>query len=100
MSTLYFVTRTDLAEGLRTAQALHAMDEWTALHGPHQGTVIVYGVRSERQLLNKLPEHGRTVLWREPDLDNQATAFATDAGRMRLQLLRSQQAPTGPVAQR
>ncbi len=84
---LYFVTRTDLSEGRRAAQLLHAMDEWTALFGPQRGTVVVYQVPDERTLLNLLPEEGRTVLWREPDLKNQATAFATDRGRLELPLL-------------
>ena len=87
MNRLYFVTRTDLNEGRRAAQLLHAMDEWTALHGPQQGTVIVYSVNSEQELMEALPEGGRTILWREPDLKNQATAFATDKGRMELPLL-------------
>lgn len=87
MDRLYFVVRTDLSEGLRTAQAIHAMDCWTALHGPQQGTVIVYGVPDEETLMSHLPKTGRTVLWREPDLDNQATVFATDVGRMDLTLL-------------
>ena len=87
MDRLYFVTRTDLSEGRRAAQLIHAMDEWAAEHGPQKGTVIVYGVDSEDQLLSALPSTGRTILWREPDLDNQATAFATDQGRMNLPLL-------------
>ena len=87
MHRLYFVTRTDLSEGQRAAQLLHAMDVWTARYGPQNGTVIVYGVPSEKDLLRHLPEDGRTVLWREPDLQDQATAFATDLGRMCLPLL-------------
>ena len=84
---LYFVVRTDLSEGKRMAQALHAMDLWGAHYGPQQGTVIVYGVPSEEHLLELLPEDGQTVLWREPDLNDEATAFATDRGRMNLPLL-------------
>jgi len=85
---LYFVTRTDLSEGRRAAQLIHAMDEWTTRFGRQGGTVIVYGVSSEDELLRLLPNgNSRTVLWREPDLDNEATAFATDKGRMNLPLL-------------
>lgn len=84
---LYFVTRTDLSEGRRTAQVIHAMDEWCALYGPQKGTVIVYAVPSEEALLAALPTDGKTVLWREPDLKHQATAFATDQGRLELPLL-------------
>ena len=47
--TLYFVTRNDLHPGRRAAQLIHAMDEWAARHGPHQGTVIVYAVRDLRR---------------------------------------------------
>jgi len=84
---LYFVTRTDLSEGRRAAMAIHAMDEWCHAHGPHRGTVIVYAVPSEDDLMACLPKEGRTILWREPDLNNEATAFATDAGRLELPLL-------------
>lgn len=84
---LYFVTRTDLSVGRMVAQIAHAMDEWTAEHGPQKGTVIVYGVDSEQELLDAMPDCGRTVLWREPDLGNEATAFATDLGRLDLPLL-------------
>lgn len=87
MSRLYFAVRTDLSEGRRVAQALHAMDLWTEQFGPQKGTVIVYGVGSEEELLAHLPEDGKTVLWREPDLDHEATAFATDLGRLELPLL-------------
>lgn len=84
---LYFVVRADLSEGRRAAMAIHAMDEWSHVHGPHRGTVIIYEVPSEQALLACLPETGRTTLWREPDLENQAAAFATDVGRMELPLL-------------
>jgi len=87
MERLYFVTRTDLSEGRRAAQLLHAMDLWTTEYGPQNGTVIVYAVPTEKRLLDALPDNGRTVLWREPDLDDEATAFATDQGPLRLPLL-------------
>lgn len=81
---LYFVVRTDLPVGRQMAQAIHAMDEWTARYGPQKGTVIVYQVDSEEELLKHLPAEGQTALWREPDLGHQATAFATDQGRFDL----------------
>jgi hypothetical protein len=65
------------------------MDIWTSQYGPQLGTVIVYGVSSERQLLaayNAL-EAGKTAIFREPDLNYQATAFATDQGPLDLPLL-------------
>ena len=86
---LYFVTRNDLSEGRRSAQLIHACDLWNAQFGPQLGTVIVYGLPSERQLLAAYAAlgAGKTVLFREPDLNNQATAFATDQGPLDLPLL-------------
>lgn len=83
---LYFVVRSDVGTGRAVAQALHAMDLWVQEHGGHNGTVIVYEVGSERELLDAMPAKGRSVLWHEPDLDDQPTALATDAGRMDLML--------------
>ena len=93
---LYFVTRTDLPVGRVMAQVIHAMDEWGAKFGPQQGTVIVYAVDSEEELLNAFPSGGRSVLWRGPDLDNEATAFATDAGRMDLPLFGARRRSRNP----
>ena len=84
---LYFVVRTDIPVGRQMAQAIHAMDEWAARYGHQDGTVIVYQAADEEELMALQPEGGRTILWREPDLDNQATAFATDKGRIDLPLL-------------
>lgn len=84
---LYFVTRADLSEGRRAAQLIHAMDLWSSRFGPQHGTVIVYAVKGEDALLRALPEEGKTVLWREPDLGDQATALATDQGPLDLPLL-------------
>jgi len=47
----------------------------------------VYGVPDEARLLARLPAGGRTTLWREPDMGDQATAFATDLGPLDLPLL-------------
>lgn len=84
---LYFAVRKDLSEGKRAAQLLHAMDLWTERHGPQRGTVIVYSVPNEAALLERLPSDGATVLFREPGMGDQATAFATDQGPMPLPLL-------------
>lgn len=87
---LYFVTRSDLSEGKRCAQAVHAMDLWATAHGPQNGTVIIYAVKDEGELLalrDRLPQGSRHVLFREPDLGLEATALATDAGPLRLPLL-------------
>lgn len=91
---LYFVTRSDLSEGRRAAQAIHAMDEWSAEHGPQHGTVIIYEVPTEEDLLlvwshvlDQDPEGA--VMFREPALGLAATAFATSHGPMDLPLLGS-----------
>jgi len=88
------VARSDLSEGRRAAQLIHAMDLWTARFGPQNGTVIVYEVPTEEDLLlvwryviDQKPAGG--VLFREPDLDGQATAMATSHGPMELTLLGS-----------
>ena len=86
MSRLYFAVRTDLSEGRRMAQALHAMNCWVSKHGPHDGTVIVYGVPDETALL-QLWERIEGILWREPDFDDEATALATQDGPHDLPLL-------------
>lgn len=90
---LYFVVRADLSEGRRAAQLIHAMDEWAALHGPQRGTVVVYGVPSEQALLETwrqtVDAQANGVVFREPDLKGQATAFATDHGPLELPLLGS-----------
>jgi len=84
---LYFVVRADISEGRRAAQLVHAQDDWTARYGHHNGAVVVYAARNEADLLRHLPDQGRTVLFREPSLNDQATAFATDTGSMTLPLL-------------
>jgi len=83
---LYFVTRSDLSEGRRAAQLIHAMDEWAARFGPQKGTVIVYEVPDEAALL-AIWEQVDGVLFREPDFDDAATALATPDGPMDLPLL-------------
>lgn len=100
---LYFVTRSDLSEGRRAAQLIHAMDLWVARHGPQMGTVIVYEVPLEEDLLlvwdyaeSQAPGG---VLFREPDLGDEATAFATAYGPMDLPLLGSKRARFPRVAQ-
>jgi hypothetical protein len=67
------------------------MDEWVAVHGPQQGTVIVYEVPDEAALLDafeRVKGHPRT-LFREPDFDMAGTAFVTSAGPLDLPLLGS-----------
>lgn len=89
MDYLYFVVRTDVGIGRAMAQAIHAMDIWAEAHGPHLGAVVVYEVPDEETLMRAIPRSGRTELWREPDFNDAATAFATDKGRLKLPLLGS-----------
>jgi len=66
------------------------MDEWVALHGPQRGTIIVYEVPNERDL-HLVWEHVEHdgVIFHEPDLGGEATAFATPRGPLDLPLLGS-----------
>ena len=84
---LYLCSRADLGEGRRAAQLIHASQTWAERHGPHHGTVIVYIAPDEHGLIGCLPKSGRSVVWREPDLHDQVTAWASDAGRQELPLL-------------
>lgn len=90
MKTLYVAVRGDLSggEGRRAAQIAHAVDSWVGLYGPHGGIIIVYVVGDEKTLLQHTPPE-RSVIWKEPDFDNQATAFASDQGRIEIPLLSS-----------
>ena len=87
---LYFVTRTDLSEGRRAAQLIHAMDDWSQRFGPQQGTVIVYEVPDEETLVQLRNTLGpNTVAFREPDLGHSMTAISTEHGPLDLPLLGS-----------
>lgn len=87
---LYFVVRSDLPLGRQMAQLIHAMDLWCAANGPQNGTVIVYGVRNEAALLRAWQDRAQFngVIFHEPDLANQATAFCTPSGPFNLPLVR------------
>lgn len=76
---LYVVTRSDLRPaGLRTAQVGHACIEWTVAYGRPPETLVVLQVETEKHLHALLDVlGGRTVAFREPDLDGQLTAVAT-----------------------
>jgi hypothetical protein len=79
------IVRKDLNISQRAVQAGHAVAEF-CLHGPFSrwtnGTLIYLGVKGLVQLENikqKLQnENIRFVEFKEPDLDNQTTAIATD----------------------
>jgi hypothetical protein len=82
---LYVIVRKDLTIAQRAVQAGHAVAEF-CLHSPFSrwtnGTLIYLGVKGLYQLEKlkyKLEEQGtRVIEFREPDLNNQITAIATD----------------------
>ena len=94
---LYFVARADLSEGRRAAQLIHAMDIWSDRFGSQKGTVIVYEVPDEEALL-AVWQDVEGVLWREPDLNDEATALATADGPLNLPLLGSKKRHRRKVA--
>lgn len=82
---LYLIVRKDLSHSQRAVQAGHALAEYL-LHSPNfrwkNETLIYLGVKGLNQLENlkrKLELHGiNYVEFREPDLNNEATAIASD----------------------
>jgi hypothetical protein len=75
---LYILVRADLPLGLQVAQACHAAREWTLAHPQVDvgDNLVVLHVPNQDALLeltNAAPEH---LLFREPDLQNEATALA------------------------
>lgn len=79
------VVRQDLPLEQQLVQAIHAAHESGIYLSPASDkstSVVVCSTSSEQQLLNtldKVESRGiRTILFREPDIGNQATAFATE----------------------
>lgn len=84
---LYVLVRGDLPPGLQYAQAVHAAVEF-ALANPEAvrstPNAVVLNVLDEADLLDAASLKPQTgVLFREPDLDDEATAYAiiVDDGR-------------------
>lgn len=74
---MYVLVRSDLAPGLQMAQACHAasyLSAQDALKLYQHPTTIVLGVPNERELLLYAGSEG--FLFREPDLNYEATAYA------------------------
>lgn len=74
---MYVLVRSDLIPGLQMAQACHAASYLSAnnpLKLYQHPTTIVLGVPDEKTLLKYSNYEG--FLFREPDLDYEATAFA------------------------
>jgi hypothetical protein len=82
---LYVIVRKDLSTSQQAVQAGHALAEFL-LHGHfsrwQNGTLIYLGVKGLRQLENikhKLSMDGISFSeFKEPDLNNETTAIATD----------------------
>ena len=82
---LYIIVRKDLTHSQRAVQAGHALAEYL-LHSPYfrwkNETLIYLGVKGLKQLENlkrKLALQGTNyVEFREPDLNNEVTAIASD----------------------
>lgn len=86
---LYCVVRSDLAKGLRAAQAAHALIEFT-LRVPHLvvENLVILEIDDEESL-QRLVARGRATgvelqPFFEPDVDNQLTACAFEPAAWRL----------------
>ena len=85
MKKLFVIVRKDLTPSQRAVQAGHALAAYL-LHGSYfrwkNETLIYLGVKGFTQLQNlkrKLDLHGiNYVEFREPDLNNEVTAIASD----------------------
>ena len=83
---LYVIVRKDLSPSQSAVQAGHALAEYmleSSLKRWQNSTLIYLGVKGLKQLENLKMKLGfddvKYVEFREPDLDNQTTAIATDA---------------------
>ena len=83
----FVLVRGDLSPGMQIAQAVHAAAEYALVHPDHVREVrnlVVLNVLDENDLLDYATIHPEIgVLFREEDLDDEATAYATvcDDGR-------------------
>ena|ERR1700742_4547175 len=75
---LYIIVRADLPPGLQLAQACHAAREWTLAHPQIDvgDNLVVLHVPDEQALLELRGAASSYLLFREPDLQNAATALA------------------------
>ena len=82
---MFVIVRKDLTTSQQAVQAGHALAEYL-LHGPfsrwQNGTLIYLGVKGLRQLENIKHKFDMEDIpymeFREPDLNNETTAIATD----------------------
>lgn len=81
---MYVLVRGDLPPGLQAAQACHAASYLSAadpLVLYQHPTTIVLGVADEEELMHNVRQagfysQGRGFLFKEPDLNSEATAYA------------------------
>jgi peptidyl-tRNA hydrolase len=91
---MFVIVRKDLSTSQQAVQAGHALAEYL-LHGPfsrwQNGTLIYLGVKGLRQLENLKRKFQREniefIEFKEPDLNNETTAIATDKNNRYLERL-------------
>lgn len=79
---MYILVRNDLSRSQKAVQAVHAMAEyllnfktkWT------NGTVALLRVKNEEELLFWSKKLKRFTIFREDDMNNEATALCTEEG--------------------
>lgn len=87
-SKIYVLVRSDLAPGLQLAQAVHAATAFALAHPERASStpnVVVLAVPDEAALLSFADSAG--VVFREPDVGDEATAFATVSDSTRFSCL-------------
>lgn len=73
---MYVLVRADLAPGAQLAQAVHAAIGLAQGHDDLPDTVVVLSVADESSLITQAGTVSGGELFREPDLGNEATAYA------------------------
>lgn len=82
MKKLYVLVRKDLAPSYQAVQAGHAVAKWLLHDQSWQNETLIYlGVRNEEDLTHWAEKLNKKdvsyVMFREPDINNQATALAS-----------------------
>lgn len=82
-SRLVILARRDLPWNVRCVQSAHAVANWTRQNtmsaqdwGKYGPTFVLYGVQGAEELEEWESKLGGSVLFREPDLGEEATALA------------------------
>ena len=83
LNKLFVVIRKDLSPSQQAVQGGHAVAEYMLENSKWKNTTLVYlGVKNltqMRNLITKLDFYNiRYIEWREPDLNNETTAIASD----------------------